>query len=83
MPPSKTAIKGKENVTVMDNLLPDSDPDLEDTLQILVKAAPKGEGRRQRKDGEPTAIRVKKKEDTDATLVADSTIPILRTNSRS
>lgn len=72
VPPSKSAVKGKENNQVVDNLLPDSDPELEDTLQVTVKSVPKGESERKRVDGEPTMIYVKKKEDSDAGLVADS-----------
>lgn len=72
VPPTKTAVKGKENVQVMDTLLPDSDPDLEDTLQVIIKSVKKGEVERNRKDGEPTAIFVKRKEDSDKGVVADS-----------
>lgn len=73
VPPSNPLIKGKEKNTPTDQqLLADSDPDLEDTLQVIVKSIPKGQIERGRKDGEPAQIYIKKKEDTDMALVADT-----------
>ncbi len=78
VPPSNPLIKGKEKNTPTDQqLLADSDPDLEDTLQVVVKAIPKGGiGERGRTDGQPAQIYIKKKEDTDLTLIADTDEPI-------
>lgn len=73
VPPSTPLIKGKEKNTPVDTpLLADSEPDLEDTLSVIVKAIPKGGMERGRNDGEPAQIYVKKKEDTELTLVADT-----------
>lgn len=74
VPPSKTAVHSKtNNQPTEEMLLPDSDPDLEDTLEVKVKAVKKGETERSRVDGQPTQIYVKRKEDTDlGAPVADS-----------
>jgi biopolymer transport protein ExbD len=77
VPPSNPLIHGKEKNTPTDQmLLADSDPDLEDTLQVVVKAVPKGEENNSRRDGEPAQIYIKKKEDTDMTEVAGTAEPI-------
>lgn len=77
VPPTNPLIKGKEKNTPTDQpLLADSEPDLEDTLSVIAKAIPKGGMERGRNDGEPAQIYVKKKEDTDLTLVADTDEPI-------
>jgi biopolymer transport protein ExbD len=78
VPPANPLIKGKEKNTPTEQpLLADSDPDLEDTLSVIVKAIPKGGMERGRSDGQPAQMYIKKKEDTDLTLVADTdeTIP--------
>lgn len=73
VPPSQPLIKGKEKNTPTDTpLLADSDPDLEDTLQVIVKAIPKGGVERSRTDGMPAQIYVKRKEDTEASLISDT-----------
>src|SRR5688572_15707446 len=57
VPPSKTLIASKDKVDPTDTpLLPDSDPDPEDTLQVIAKAAKPGQQERQRVDGQPTTI---------------------------
>ena len=76
VPPTQAKIKGKETVQLVDNLLPDSDPDLEDTLQVIVKAVKSGQQERTRVDGQPTTIYVKKKEDTEGQIVADADEPL-------
>ena len=78
VPPSEPLISSKNKVEVKDNLLSDSDPDLEDTLQVVANAVKKGEKERDRLDGEPAAIYIKKKEDTDMTLVTDTDVPLDR-----
>ena len=78
VPPSEPLISSKNKVEVKENLLSDSDPDLEDTLQVVAKAVKKGEKERERDDGQPSAIYIKKKEDTEMTLVADTDEPLER-----
>jgi len=72
VPPTKAAIASKNPVKVENDLLPDTDPELESTLQVIVKAVKKGETERLRVDGQPAAIFIKKQEDSDKTIVADT-----------
>jgi len=76
VPPSKAMIKGKETVQQMDNLIPDSDPELEDTLQVIVKAVKKGQTEGSRVDGQPSLIYVKRKEESEPTTIAESNEPL-------
>ena len=56
----------------VDLLPPASDPEVESSLQIIVKAVPKGgTAEHERVDGQPTQIYVKSTEDAAANLVAD------------
>jgi biopolymer transport protein ExbD len=74
VPPTKTLVHGKESNKPEDNLLPDTEPELEASMVVLVKAVPKGgPPERDRTDGQPTTIYIKGKEETEATVVADDT----------
>src|SRR3954447_21403460 len=48
VPPTKAAIASKNPVKIENDLLPDTDPELESTLQVIVKAVKKGETERLR-----------------------------------
>ena len=77
VPPSKPLIHGKEKNIPTDDLIPDADPDLEATLQVFVKAIPKGGEERTRKDGQPAQIYVKKPEDVEmGPPIADTDEPL-------
>jgi biopolymer transport protein ExbD len=66
VPPSNPLIHSKDkNIPVDQQLLPDSDPDLEATLQVIVKAIPKGGVERSRTDGQPAQIYIKRPEDAE------------------
>jgi biopolymer transport protein ExbD len=83
VPPTKTAVHGKESNKPEENLLPDTEPELEASLSVLVKAVPKGgPNEHERSDGQPTAIYIKNKEDTEATLVADDGDPNIEASLR-
>jgi len=73
VPPTKAKISSANPTKVEMELLADSEPELENTLQVIVKTVKKGELKEnERYDGQPTVIFVKKPEDTDKELVADS-----------
>jgi len=73
VPPTKTAVHGKESNKPEDNLLPDTEPELEASIVVFAKAVPKGgPDEHGRHDGQPTTIYIKNKEDTDLTMVADA-----------
>lgn len=55
---------------------PPTIPDPTESVEIVVKAVPKGGAERQRVDGEPAQIYLKKVEDVDAALVSDSDEPL-------
>jgi biopolymer transport protein ExbD len=78
VPPSNPLIKGKEKNTPTDEqLIPDSDPDLEASLQVVVKAIPPGGVERTRSDGQPAQIYIKKSEDADlGAPIADTDEPL-------
>ena len=74
VPPTKTLVHGKESNKPEENLLPDTEPELEASIVVMVKAVPKGgPPERERTDGQPTTIYIKGKEEAEASVVADDT----------
>ena len=72
VPPTKTAVHGKESNKPEENLLPDTEPELEASMVVMVKAVPKGGApERDRTDGQPTTIYIKGKEEAEASVVAE------------
>lgn len=78
VPPSNPLIHGKQkNIPLDDPLLSNSDPELEASLQVFVKAIPKGGMERTRTDGQPAQFYVKKPEDVDmGAPIADTDEPL-------
>jgi biopolymer transport protein ExbD len=71
------AVHGKDtNVPADPNLLPPDEPELETTLHVIVKAIPKGNIERTRTDGQPAQIYIKKPEDGQPKLIADTDEPL-------
>lgn len=59
-----------------DDLLPPGEPDLTETVQVIVHSMPRGGLERARGDGQPAQIFVKSSEDVDSTLVSDTDEPL-------
>lgn len=77
VPPSKPLIHGKEKNVPTEDLISEQDPDLEATLQVFVKAIPKGGMERTRTDGQPAQIYVKRPEDVEmGPPIADTDEPL-------
>ena len=71
LPPSKIAIQGKQDIDK--NAAPvDMPPDDKDALTVTVKAVKRGQTEGKRGDGEPSQIFVKRPEQPNPELVADS-----------
>jgi biopolymer transport protein ExbD len=69
LPPTLTATKGA-NAMPMDLPSVDEEPGLQDVLLVVVKAATKGQNERQ--DGEPSRIMLKRPENPEPAIVADT-----------
>ena len=76
VPPADTA--SKSNVPVpMNDLPPDTDPDLAETLLVKIKAVPKGQEHGKRHDGEPSEILLKQPHEPNPAPISDSSDPSL------
>ncbi len=74
LPPSKIAIQGQPS---NENAAPvDVPPDDKDALSVIVKAVKRGQTEGKRGDGEPSQIFVKRAEEPNPELVADSDVDL-------
>jgi biopolymer transport protein ExbD len=75
LPPSKIAIQGKQDLDK--NAAPvDVAPDDKDALSVIVKAVKRGQTDGKRGDGEPSQIFVKRAEEPNPELVADTDVDL-------
>ena len=76
VPPTDIATQSKTPVP-MNDLPPDSDPDLAETLLVKITSVGKGQTEGNRHDGEPSQILLKQPQDAKPGLVSDSSDPSL------
>jgi biopolymer transport protein ExbD len=76
VPPSTVAMKGKDNKMEAETPTSVSEedltPELEQAVQVKVKAVPKGQTEKDRREGEMTQILVKEAADANFQVIADS-----------
>lgn len=74
IPPSRVKTIGP--IETREPAISVDEPDLSETVSVIVQAVPRGGIERHRGDGQPAAIYLKRTEDIDPVLVADSDEPL-------